>query len=186
MKKNLTTILLLAVILLVFVSSFNIIKKNDIENELISLKEDMKQSEKKVEADIETENEKDIETKEEKVDTLEEDIEWFVTEVYTIENRKELYESIKNSATEEVLVELFGEELPPDENQGEVHSIDRNIENLEVYGRYETENNYKAIVTFDLVFNHEDTAFTVMQVDITKKDDAWKVDSFEEYAKGEK
>src|SRR5699024_11315091 len=66
-------------------------------------------------------------------------------------------------------------------NQGEVHSIDRNISDLEVYGKYKDESHYKAIVTLNLTFDHKDktdNAFTIVQVDLTKKENTWLIDNF--------
>lgn len=186
MKNKTKIIIIIIIILFIFIMFYNVIQKNQLENEVIELNQKIEQIEQ------EKENITEIESKNktnENVDTLDEDIEWFVTKVYTLENRKELYEDIKVSTTEDVLKGLFGEDLPPEENQGEVHSVDRNIKNINVYGKYENENHYKAMVTFDLIFDSgdkTDSAFTVMQVDLTQKDDSWKVDNIEEYAKGER
>jgi len=180
MKRNINIILLLLTVVLVFATTFNVIKKNEIENTMIDEKEKVKQLQR------ENENLQNLSDESEE-NTFEKDVEWFVTKIYTLENRKKLYEEIKDSATDDVLTGLFGDDLPPDENQGEVHSIDRNISDLEVYGKYKDESHYKAIVTLNLTFDHKDktdNAFTIVQVDLTKKENTWLIDNFEEYAKG--
>lgn len=185
MIKSINLLYIVVVIVLVAITSFNVIQKNQSENEVIALKTELKAIEKEVELLVEDEEVTD--TSEETLDTLDEDIAWFTTEVYTLENRKQLYEAIEVSATDPVLEALFGEDLPPEEHQGTVHSIDRTIENIDVYGKYIDENTYQAVVTFDLSFEMEektDRAFTIMQVELTKQDDRWKVSHFEEYAKG--
>ncbi len=180
MKKNFNIILLAITIILILFTAYNVIQKNRTENKVINLEKEIEE--------IEQEKETVQELEEENEDhTFEDDINWFVTEVYTLENRKVLYEKIEQSATEDVLIGLFGEELPPDENQGEVHSIDRKVDDIEIYGKYQDEKHYQGIVTFNLSFEDEErseSAFTVLQVDLTKKEDGWKISEFEEYAKG--
>lgn len=182
-KKSLKTsslnlIILVIVILLVLFSLYSSLEKNRAENRIVELKKEVTEIEKEKESVQKIEEEKET-------NTFEEDISWFVTEVYTVEDRKKLYELIEPSATEEVLIELFGEELPPDENQGEVHSIDKDVENIEVYGNYQDEKHFKGIVTFDLSFDdteRSETAFTVLEVELTKHDDGWKISKLEEYS----
>lgn len=179
-KVKVSFILGLIVVLLVVVATFNVIKKNDTESKYMSAKSKIEQLEKENDSLQSLDDEKED-------NTFEDDISWFVTKVYTLENRRKLYEEIEESATKDVLKDLFGDELPPDENQGEVHSMDRDVDNMEIYGKYKDESHYKAIVTFDLSMSKEDNtdnAFTILQVDLTKSDDAWLIDRFEEYAKG--
>lgn len=170
----------LITIVLIIVTTITIMQKNDIKNTVIDQKEQIEQLEK------ENYNLQNLD-EEKEGNTFEEDIEWLVEQIYTIENRKKLYEEIEDLSSKEVLTELFGEELPPEENQGEVESIDREANNIKVYGKYEDESHYKSIVTFDLSMkfdDKEDDAFTVLQVDLIKHKDKWIVDNFEEYAKG--
>ncbi|MFG6121143.1 hypothetical protein [Thalassobacillus sp. B23F22_16] len=181
MKKiNFSLILLVLTVILLGVATFNGIKKNDAEKAVVDEQNKVKQLQE------ENENLQNL-SEDEKENTFDNDIEWFVTKVYTLENRKELYEEIKDSATEEVLTGLFGDELPPDENQGKVGSIDREVSNIDIFGKYKDDSHYKAIVTFDLKMGYEEqteTGFTVIEINLIKKDETWVIDEFEEYAKG--
>lgn len=180
MSKKANLLMLVIIVVLILVSIFSVGKKNDLENKVIDLNGEIKQ----LQAENKTlQNTSDSKDK----NTFDEDINWFVTKVYTLENRKKLYEEIKESATDEVLTLLLGDKLPPDENQGEVESIDRKVSNIEIYGKYLDDKHFKSIVTLDLKFGYEDksdSAFTVLQVDLTKKESGWKISKFKEYAKG--
>lgn len=181
MKKiNFTMIITVIAILMTLFAVYNVVQKNNAKNALQDEKMKVEQLNQEIENLDEMEDEQEQ-------NTFEEDINWFVTQVYTLENRKKLYENIKDSATDDVIKQLFGDELPPDENQGEVKSIDREVKNVEIYGKYENDKHYKAFVTFDLVYDTghgKDTGFTILQVDVKKKDDVWVIDKFKEYAKG--
>lgn len=180
MRRNITLILLVITVLLVFATAYSVIQKNSAENKAFKLKKEIEVMEKEKETTQELKES-------EETNTFEDDIEWFVNEIYTLENRTELYEKIEPSATEDVLKGLFGEELPPDENQGEVHSIDRKVDNIQVFGKQQDNEHYNGIVTFDLSFDYDDksdSAFTVLQVNLKKQGDEWKVSEIEEYAKG--
>src|SRR5690625_839302 len=94
MKRNINIILLLLTVVLVFATTFNVIKKNEIENTMIDEKEKVKQLQR------ENENLQNLSDESEE-NTFEKDVEWFVTKIYTLENRKKLYEEIKDSATDD-------------------------------------------------------------------------------------
>lgn len=179
-KRNFSLILLILIVLFLGIATFNGIKKNDAEKAVIDEQDKVKQLKQENE-NLQSLNEDEDEN------TFDKDIKWFVTEVYTLENRKELYEKIKDSATEDVLTDLFGDELPPDENQGEMGSIEREVDNIDIFGKYKDDSQFKAIVTFDLKMGYEEqseTGFTVIEINLTKKDGTWVIDEFEEYAKG--
>src|SRR5699024_1088644 len=133
MKKiNFSLILLVLTVILLGVATFNGIKKNDAEKAVVDEQNKVKQLQE------ENENLQNL-SEDEKENTFDNDIEWFVRKVYTLENRKELYEENKDSATEEVLTGLFGDELPLDENQGKEGSIDREESNIEIFGKDDEE-----------------------------------------------
>src|SRR5699024_12724346 len=130
MKKiNFSLILLVLTVILLGVATFNGIKKNDAEKAVVDEQNKVKQLQE------ENENLQNL-SEDDKEHTFDNDIEWFVTKDYTVENRKELYEEIKDSATEEVLTGLFGDELPPDEYQGMVGSNDSEVSTLDIIGKY--------------------------------------------------
>jgi len=178
LKKNISLILGVALLILVLFLTFNILKNNNLKDELTSLKEEIKT--------LENENKglRNLD-KTSNDNTFEEDVKWFVSEVYGLEDRAELYDNISLSVTDDVIKDLFGNDVPPKKSETSEHSLERKLDNIEVYGKFKDDKNYIALATFDLTFeyrNEKDTSFTIVQVNLTKKEDKWLISNFEEYS----
>lgn len=159
--------------------SLNLAKVNKLKNEIITLKnqnEELKEINNNL-VDLE-------DTK--SGNTFDEDIEWFVEQVYGMSDRLELYEAISPSITEDVTVQLFGENHPPEETSKEEKSLERTVESTKIFGKFDGENEYVALATFDLVFEYRgktDRNFTIVEVKLHKNSEGkWLINEIEEYA----
>lgn len=178
MKKNISFILGVALLILIVFATFNILKNNNLKDEVTSLKEEITILEKENEKLRNLENSSND-------NTFEEDVKWFVSEVYGLEDRAQLYDNISLSVTDDVIEDLFGNDVPPKKSENSEHSLERTLDNIEIYGKFKDDKNYVALATFDLTFeyrNEKDTAFTIVQVNLTKKEDKWLISNFEEYS----
>ena len=207
--KNKFNILILVLFIIMFVVSVsNVIKKNSLANENNNLKtkiETLEQNESTETTeenndtdnnnnDTENENNNNENTDEENKEsasdenenTFEEDIEWFLNNVYTENNQKNQYEKVKDSITDSMTESMYGNDLPPEDSDDE-DGVDNDIEGLEVYGKYTSDNEYTALVKFDLVTiyeDKEDKGERIVEIHILKEDDIWLFDSMDEHIKG--
>lgn len=204
MRNKLGIAILVLFVILVVVSVYNIGKKNSLANENVDLKEKISsleaeqqtepqedtsaQAEENSENEGETnDNEGNSEENEDKNDdTFEEDIEWFLKNLYTDKSKEKSYNTLKDSATEDLLKSQFGEELPPeDETDGE-KGVDNDIKNVEVYGKYSNSSTYKALVEFEIISTYEDkedSGEKIVEFTIRDKDGKWLVENIEDKAK---
>lgn len=202
MKNKIGLVIGFLFVLLVVVSVYNISKKNSLANENVDLKSEIasleteQQETANSQTDNTSENEEDsgdnnndsdnAEEENTSDDTFEEDIEWFLKNLYTDKSKKSSYETLKDSATEDLLKSQFGNELPPeDETDGE-KGIDNDIKNVEVYGKYSNDTTYKALVDFEIISTYEDkedSGNKIVEFTIKEEDDKWLVDNIEDKAK---
>lgn len=178
-KMNLNLLLGLITVLAIVFMGYNMIKNNDLKNEIVELKREI----------VELENEqKDAEEFEEtsESNTFDDDIKWFVEEVYGLTDRAQLFENISSSLTKEVTDQLFGEDQPPKKVEGnEEKSLERKVESVNIYGKFEDKRSYTSLVTFDLSFEYKgqaDKEFTIVRVDLKRqKDGTWLISEIEEF-----
>lgn len=180
MKLKYSLITGLIIVAMVIILSFNMVKGNDLKNEIIELEDQVKE--------LENKNQTLLELEETKSDnTFEEDVEWFVQQLYGMSDRLDLYETIEPSITNDVTEQLFGENHPPEEGDQdeEERSLERTVENINVFGKFEDESHYSTLVTFDLTFEYRgqtDRTFTIVKVELRKGNDGkWLINEVEEF-----
>lgn len=182
-KKN-TVIFRLIFLLVAIALMFSVYQNTKLKNENASLNDALLTTEN----DAGTEEIEDTGEGENITEnTFEEDIIWFLSEVYTNADRVDMYDNISFSITDDVAEFLFGQDLPPEPSEFNSDVLTRSLENVEVFGKYIDETTYKAIVRFDVVFEyHEETdrSFTVVEVDLKKYEDDWLINNFVEYTTG--
>lgn len=200
MDNKYKVLILVLIIILMSVSVFNVIKKNslatentELKKEISSLEEQKVQDETSDNDDLENndsddgENENEESEEDEKDEnTFEEDIEWFFKNLYTDKSKEASYNSLKDSATEDLLKSQFGSELPPEDNEDVEKGVDNDIENMEIFGKYSNDSTYKALVKFDIISTYEDkedTGERITEVTIEKDGNKWLVSDLEDKAK---
>lgn len=208
MKNKFSLVILILFIIMMFVSIFNVVKKNSLASENVDLKSEIsileEENEQKKEASESTKTEeetnndessenpsneeekKESETEQETENNFSEDIEWFLENLYTKKNKRESYDTVKDSASESLLKSQFGEELPPENAEDEENGVDNKIEDVDVYGKYENDSTYKALVEFKIVSNYEDKTDEskhIIEVIINKENDKWIIDEIDEKSK---
>jgi hypothetical protein len=182
-KKKNTVIFRLIFLLVAIALMFSIYQNTKLKNENASLNDAILANENN-----ETEETEEIGEGENVTEnSFEEDIVWFLSQIYTNADRVEMYDNISFSITDDVTEFLFGEDLPPEPSEFNSDVLTRSLENVEVFGKYIDDTTYKAIVRFDVVFDyHEETdkSFTVVEVDLKKYEDDWLINNFVEYTTG--
>lgn len=135
------------------------------------------------EATTEQEETEQIEDESESTDTFEEDIEWFVTTVYESNDRLQLYEEIQDSVNQNVLTALLGEDLPPEESTQEEASVERSVSNVDVFGKYQGDDKYRAVVLLDNSYEYkdqEDEKEILAYLEISNQEGVWIITEFRE------
>lgn len=116
-------------------------------------------------------------------ETFDEDLKWFVSKTFETNNTLQVYEDIKDSVSQEVLEALLGDELPPKESNSDETGMIREATNIDVFGKYENDEAFKAVVLFDLDYkfkDQEDSRKVLASVEITKQKGSWIITKFEE------
>ena len=178
LKKYSSLILFISILSLILV----VLVKNktiDADKKEISKLQAIIESQKNLEEDT-------IDTKDsENTDTFEEDIEWFITKVYEANNLTALYEDINTSVNQTVLETLIGEEIPPKKDEIEEYTLDREVTEVDVYGKYTKEGIYKALVSFNVFYDFKEQSQDkkiLVSLEIKNEDDAWIITNFEEFS----
>lgn len=156
-------------------------------NKSASYQEEIVELNSKV-SSLESENEMlSIEKEVADENTFDEDIKWFVESIYEISDTRALYDEINESVTDAVAQQLFGETLPPEASDfSEQVSVDRQVTDVEIYGDYVMNDEYKALVKarVNYMYKEEEEMNTVItEVSLLKDSkDVWRVSKFEEKA----
>lgn len=125
--------------------------------------------------------------------TLDEDIQFVVKNVYEVKDRKTLYDKIGSSLSDKVSEQLFGskefeDKNKEDTNEGKTESeMIKEVQNMDFYGKYTSDTKYSAVVLFDLhIESHTDvndvssTSSFIVQLEAQKKDGSWYITKLEE------
>lgn len=131
--------------------------------------------------------EQDKEDEKENTDTFDKDLDWFVTNVYESNDPFELYNKVKDSVSEEAMVQLVGEEIPTSP-QPDSDVVTKKVQAVDVFGKYIGEDIYEAVVTFDYEYQYKDTVQKiqkVVQIELKDKEGIWFVTNFEEVQLGD-
>ena len=177
MKKK----IVLAVFIVVFVviTFFLFYENNKLKKENNKLEENIES--------VKSDNNKEELNETDNENTFKDDVEWLVTEIYASDNRYELYNNISESIDENVEEYLFGENVPPEKEEPSSKTLERKIENTNVFGKYKDDEHYQAVVVFDVAYKYHgetDTGLGVVQVDMKKTENDWLVTNFVEYTTG--
>lgn len=135
---------------------------------------------------LETENELlSLEKEVAKENTFDDDIEWFMESVYGTSDSRELYDEINEAITEPVAQQLFGETLPPEASEfTDERSVDRTVSEIEIYGDYIMNDEYKALVKARVSYvykGEEELSDVITEINLLKdSNDVWRVSKFEE------
>ena len=180
MKNKMTLILGVITILLMAALFVGYNKSASYQEEIVELNTKV--------SSLESENEMlSIENEVSEENTFDEDIQWFVESIYEISDTKALYDAINESITDPVAQQLFGDKLPPEASSfsGET-SVDRKVSDVEIYGHYVMNDEYKALVqaTVSYMYKEEEVLSNVItEVTLIKgSNDVWRVRKFEEKA----
>lgn len=180
MKSRITWVLGIVTILLMAALFVGYNKSAAYQEEIVELNSKV--------SSLESENEMlSIENEVSEENTFDEDIQWFVESIYEISDTKALYDAINESITDPVAQQLFGETLPPEPSsyEGEA-SVDRKVSDIEIYGDYVVNDEYKALVqaTVSYMYKEEEVLSTVItEITLIKgTNDVWRVAKFEEKA----
>lgn len=120
-------------------------------------------------------------------DTFDKDLKWFVTNVYESTDRYELFNKIKDSVSQEALVQLIGEELPT-EPEPESDVVIKSVQSVNVYGKYVGEKKYQAVVLFDYEYKYKDTSQKiqkVVEIELKDQEGDWFVSDMKEIQYGD-
>lgn len=92
------------------------------------------------------------------------------------------------SITDDVTEQLFGKDSPPekDDQSDEEKSLERKVDDISVYGKFDDERTYVTLVTFDLTFEYRgesDKDFMIVKVDLHKNSEGkWLITHIKEYS----
>lgn len=171
-------------ILVILVLLLAVVVKN---SQLNKAKTSLSEQDERV-AVLEKETQKqESETEKENPDTFDKDLKWFVTNVYESNDPYDLYNKIKDSVSQEALVQLIGEEIPT-APQPDSDVVTKKVQSVDVYGKYAGEKNYRAVVTFDYEYKYKDTAQKiqkVVEIELRDKEGDWFVTDFREIQLGD-
>lgn len=176
--NKLIFIIIILVLLLVVVMKNSQLNKT--EASLADQNKQVEALEKEIQA-------KKTEDEKEGTDTFEKDLQWFVTNVYESNDPYALYNKIKDSVSQEALVQLIGEEIPT-EPQPDSDVVTKKVHSVDVYGKYVSEKSYRAVVTFDYEYKYKDTAQKIQKVvvvELKDKEGAWFITDFREIQLGD-
>jgi len=121
--------------------------------------------------------------------TLQEDLTFVVKSVYEVMDRKDLYDKIGSSLTDNMTKQLFGEkefeekEQPKNTNEGKTESkTTKEVQNINFYGKYVSDQKYSAVVLFDLHTesgNVSNTESSMVQIEAEEQSGTWYVTKLE-------
>ncbi|MGE6370595.1 hypothetical protein ACQKDB_15825 [Planococcus kocurii] len=126
-----------------------------------------------------------IENEASEENTFDEDIQWFVESVYEIGDSRALYDEINEAITDPVAQNLFGDTIPPEKSSfsGEA-SVDRQVSEMEIYGDYVMNDEYKALVKSKVSYlykEEEELSEVITEITLLKDSkDVWRISKFEE------
>ena len=131
-------------------------------------------------------NTEEIDTENTKVeDTFEDDIKWFISKIYEANDLTTLYDDIKNTVNQNVLETLVGEEIPPKKDEIQEYVLEREVTDIDVYGKYINDGLYKALVSFNVFYDFNEQSQdkkTLVSLEIKEEDGAWIISEFEEFS----
>lgn len=177
----------LLIIILTIANVYTLLHFNDQNKQL---KEEIKNksgSYKKVKAELKNKENTILKMENEgkPKNTFDEDINWMITVIYENTNRAKIYKEISPSLTKKAVDTLFGEKKDYENEDVVENSIDKTVENVNVFGKYVSDKKFEALASFDLetiVNNVSETQFIVVKIVAVKEGNKWLVDDIEEIA----
>lgn len=165
-------------------------KKNSVENlreKNEDLKKELEQAEKEKALIQENKEQEASEIEFPQSNTFEDDVTWLVEEIYESLDRKELHDKINESITDDLEKRLFGEKEIEEKETDKVPSVQKSVHRVNFYGKYDDEETYEAVATFDLEIEAPKQTqhhFVIVKTTIEKMpgEDKWLFTEFEEIA----